>query len=64
MEDALLETVNLFPSAMQYHDISYGRIIVGDLEFSTTNFREAQWKLKADIKVRGETDWFCGNPLS
>jgi PAS domain S-box-containing protein len=58
IEDALLETVNLFPPAMQYPEAACARVVVGNQEFSTKNFEEAHWKLTADIKVRGEVVGF------
>ena len=41
LEDAFLETVHLFPAAMRFPDISCGRIVVDDLEFSTPNFKDS-----------------------
>jgi PAS domain S-box-containing protein len=51
LDDALQETVDLLPSAMQYPDIACARIVVENREFSTKNFKETSWKLQADIKM-------------
>ncbi|MHA1613604.1 MAG: PAS domain S-box protein [Candidatus Thorarchaeota archaeon] len=46
--------VELIPPAWNYPEITCARIVLGDREFTTSNFRETSWKLAADIKVRGE----------
>jgi PAS domain S-box-containing protein len=54
LEDALLEIVKLFSSAMQYPNITCARIIVENQEFTTKNFKDFAWKLQSDIKVAGK----------
>ncbi len=46
--------VELIPPAWNYPEITCARIVLGDREFTTSNFRETSWKLAADIKVSGE----------
>ena len=53
-EDASLEIVNLFSSAMQYPNITCARIIIENQEFPTKNFKDSPWKLQSDIKVAGK----------
>ena len=59
LDNALQETVKLFPPAMQLPDITCARIVVGNQEFSTKNFKDTQWKLQADIKVHGKKIGFA-----
>ena len=57
--DAVLQgTADLFPSAMQYPDISCARVVIGNQCFSTKNFKETGWKLQADIEVLGKKAGF------
>ena len=54
LEDILRGTVNIIPTAMQYPEKSCARIIVGELEFRTENFREAYYKIRKDVVVGDE----------
>ena len=54
LEDILRGTVNIIPAAMQNPEKSCARIIVGDLEFRTENFREAYYKMRKDVVVGDE----------
>jgi PAS domain S-box-containing protein len=54
LDDALQETADLLPPAMQYPDITCARTVVENREFSTKNFKETRWKLQADIKILGK----------
>ncbi len=54
LEDILRGTVNIIPAAMQYPEKSCARIIVGELEFRTENFREAYYKTRKDVVVGDE----------
>jgi PAS domain S-box-containing protein len=57
--DAVLQgTADLFPSAMQYPDISCARVVIGNQCFSTKDFKETGWKLQADIEVLGKKAGF------
>ncbi|MGD8776761.1 MAG: ATP-binding protein [Syntrophobacterales bacterium] len=46
--------VNLIPPAWQYPEITCARVILGEQEFRTANFRETNWKQVRDITVHGE----------
>ena len=54
LEDILRGTVNIIPTAMQYPEKSCARIIVGELEFRTENFRETYYKIRKDVVVGDE----------
>jgi PAS domain S-box-containing protein len=51
LEEILKQVVNLLPSAWQYPDITCGRIILGEKEFKTDNFKITEWRLSSDIVV-------------
>jgi PAS domain S-box-containing protein len=52
--DELLEkTVNQLPQGWYYPEHACARIILGDQEFKTMNFQETEWRISADIIVRG-----------
>jgi PAS domain S-box-containing protein len=54
LDDILLGTLDILPSAWQYPDVTCAQIILKDKEFKTPGFRKTQWKLVHDIYVRGE----------
>ena len=54
LEGILQGTVDLIPTAWQYPEITCARIIMGDQEFKTKNFRETDWRQACDILVHGE----------
>jgi hypothetical protein len=54
LEELLQGAVNLIPPSWQYSEITCGRIILGEQEFKTDNFKETAWKQTADLIVRGE----------
>jgi PAS domain S-box-containing protein len=54
LDDVLRRVPSLIPLAWQYPEVANARIILGDQEFKTENFRETAWKQASDITVRGE----------
>jgi two-component system NtrC family sensor kinase len=56
-EQILQGIVDLFPPAMQYPEITEGRIILYGIPYTTKGFEESPYKLSADITVNGLT---CG----
>ena len=54
LEEIVQGTVDLIPTAWQYPDITCARIIMGDQEFKTKNFRETDWRQACDIIVHDE----------
>jgi len=54
LEEILQGVVELIPSSYQYPKITCGRIILGDQEFKTENFRETSWKQAANLIARGK----------
>jgi signal transduction histidine kinase len=56
-EHILQRIVDLFPPAMQYPEITEGRIVLYGVPYITEGFEESPYKLSADIAVNGVT---CG----
>ena len=54
LEQVLQGTVDLIPPSWQYPEITCARIILGDKEFKTRNFRETVWKQSSEIVVDAE----------
>ncbi len=54
IEQVLEKTLTCIGPAWQYPEITCARIIYKELEFKTTNFKETEWVLKADIKEYGK----------
>jgi len=50
------KAINLIPTSWQYPEITCSRITLGDQEFSTDNFQTTEWKLSADINVKGQKE--------
>jgi PAS domain S-box-containing protein len=46
--------VELIPPACQHADVSATRLILGETEFATKNFRKTPWILSRDLKVQGK----------
>jgi len=56
LEGLLQEIVDIIPPAWHYPEITCARIILGDQEYKTENFRETIWKQSSDINWgNGET---------
>ncbi|MCP4676106.1 MAG: hypothetical protein GY854_11485 [Deltaproteobacteria bacterium] len=56
LDDLLQGIVDLIPAAWSYPEITCARLILGDREFKTDNFRKTQWKQICDINVNGEKE--------
>ena len=54
LEDILQGTVELFPPAWQYPEVTCARITLQGQEFRTENFRESRWRQTSDIIVLGQ----------
>jgi PAS domain S-box-containing protein len=54
LEEIIQRTVDLIPMAWRYPQNTCARIIVGDKEFKTKNFRKTDLKQACDIIVHGE----------
>jgi PAS domain S-box-containing protein len=54
LEEIIQGTANLIPTTWQYPEITCARIIMGDHEFKTKNFRKTDWRQVCDIIVHGE----------
>jgi hypothetical protein len=53
--DAVLQAVvDFIPPAIQYPKISCARLIFGDYEVTTKNFKDTSWKLSREIKVNNK----------
>ncbi|MFQ6121475.1 MAG: HD domain-containing phosphohydrolase [Dehalococcoidales bacterium] len=50
------EVANLLPSGWQYPEITCARIIFGNKEFKTDNFKTTKWKQSANICVNGQKE--------
>jgi PAS domain S-box-containing protein len=53
LEEILKQAPPLVTASWQYPEITCARIIMGDKEFSTKNFRVTKWRQAADIVVSG-----------
>lgn len=54
LEEIIQGTVDLIPSSWQYPEITCARIILGDQESKTKNFRVTDWRQACDITVHGK----------
>jgi hypothetical protein len=53
--DAVLQAVvDFIPPAIQYPEITCARLIFGDYEVTTKNFRDTRWKLSREITLNNE----------
>ena len=50
-EGIIRGTVDLIPVAWKYPSSTYARIVVGDRECATENYRETPWRLRANIMM-------------
>ena len=53
-EEVFIGLVDLIPPAWQYPDITCARIILGNKEFKTSNFKPTKWIQSANINMAGE----------
>ena len=56
LDEIYQETANLLPSGWQYPEITCARIVFGDKEFKTDNFKTTKWKQSANINVNGQKE--------
>jgi PAS domain S-box-containing protein len=54
LDKILQGIVELIPQAWQYPNVASTRMIVGEQEFQTKNFKSSQWKQQSNIFVHGE----------
>jgi PAS domain S-box-containing protein len=54
LDEILDGTAKLIPPAWQYPEVTCARVVVGDKEFKTGNFKETEWKQSTDIMVYGK----------
>ena len=53
--DAVLQSViDFIPPAIQHPEITCARLIFGDYEIKTKNFRDTKWKLSREIKINNK----------
>jgi len=53
-QDKLLQDfVDILPGSWQYPEITYARLVLGNKEFHTENYRESAWQQSAPVKVHG-----------
>ncbi len=52
LEDILSRTVHLIPSSWQYPRIACARIVLGEHEFRSENFRETEWRQTSVIECQ------------
>ena len=55
LNEVLRQAVSLIPPGWSYPEITCARIVFGNQEFISENFRDTPWKLYADIVVSGKT---------
>ncbi len=54
IEEIFQRTVNLITCCWNYPEITRARIMIGDQEFKTADFKETPWKMSADLVVQNE----------
>ena len=53
LDELYQELTDVLPKSWQYPEIACARIVVGDREFRTKNFRESGWMQSAPVKASG-----------
>jgi PAS domain S-box-containing protein len=51
IEDLYLEVANFLPESWQYPEITCARIVIGNKEFRTENFKDTTWKQSSPVRV-------------
>jgi len=51
LDKVITDAVKTIPSSWKYTEITCGRIIIGDKEYRTDNFKVTEWKQSAPIKI-------------
>lgn len=54
LAEMLQAVVEILPPSWQYPEITCGRIVFEDHEYTTTNFKETKWRISGDIVLDGE----------
>ena len=54
VEEAFQGIADLIPPSWQYPEITCARLVVGEDEYTTTNFSQTQWKQQSPIIINGE----------
>ena len=54
LEEIIKGTLRILPAALQYPEVTCGRITLDDQVFKTKDFKETTWKLASDIIVNDE----------
>ncbi len=55
LEETLTKFANLLPPAWHYPDATCARVTYRDQSYPTDNYKETPWRLRANIRVNGET---------
>ena len=55
LDETYQEVVNLIPSGWQYPEITCARVIIGDKEYRTANYRETEWKQSSSTQIFEKT---------
>jgi len=58
LEEFLQRTIELIPQGWQHPEITCSRLNLDGRVFSSSNFKESEWKQACDIKVRGKNAGF------
>ena len=53
LDQLLQEFVNKLPASWQYPEITYARLVIGDRQFHTENYRDSPWKQFAPVLLKG-----------
>lgn len=65
--EILKETVEILPSGFQYPSLTYIRIVIDNMEFKSSNFRDASLKMNFPVTVFGKEAGFfeiyCDEPF-
>lgn len=56
INEAMAEAVKVLPPAWKYPEITCARITIGDVEFSTENFKETPWRQASNIVIDGKPE--------
>ncbi len=51
LDEIYQETANLLPASWQYAEVACARIVLGNKEFKTDNFKTTEWKQSANISM-------------
>ena len=53
LDEIYQDFVNLLPASWQYPEVTCARIIIGDSDFRTHNFRPSAWMQSVPVRVKG-----------